>query len=241
MTAERHSSSPNFVHTSTSKLASGHCLPSAGTSANNPNMWTASSWLIEVERVMKNTGVGRFRRWLCAQRASFVSTEALRADNPFTSCASDRLGHSGTLHRKLLPMHLPLAPPELVGAKSETHGPKALYRLHTRKVAWKWVEWLISFWSYVCLGSLRSSKEYQVLGEYDVSGEQMILIVPLFHEVLRYVRLRPDVPSGPGRGTHTMLELLKTCESSIIGSNLNESHWEKLAQTVADSCVVVLD
>jgi len=65
-----------------------------------------------------------------------------------------------------------------------------------------------------------------------MTGEQMHHIVSLFHEALRFVRLRPDIPKGPGRGTYTMIELLKCCESSLF-VGVDNSKWEKLVQTAA--------
>ena len=133
---------------------------------------------------------------------------------------------------KLLPMHLPPPPPELVGARCESRDNRSAFRRGTRLAAWRWVEWIISSWSYYWLGSPKRVSDFSRLGSYHVTGEQMFHVVSLFHEALRFVRLRPDVPKGPGRGTYTMIELLKCCESSLFVGE-SESSWEKLIQTAA--------
>ena len=44
--------------------AGARIQPGANIKASAPDKWTASGWLLEVSRVMRHTGVGRFKRWL---------------------------------------------------------------------------------------------------------------------------------------------------------------------------------
>ena len=74
--------------------------------------------------------------------------------------------------------------------------------------------------SFYCLHSPKKVSEYSVLGLYSFSGEQNLHVYMLYLEALRFVRLRPEVPKGPGRGTFTMLNLLKQCEASSFDGNI---------------------
>jgi len=140
-------------------------------------------------RACRFTPVGRFFAWLCRERAHSIRRLQDRSNRePLApgSSSPDQL---------ILPCHLPERPHSLFvqRLKGRRRNRQALHR-HS----WIVCEYLLSHLDYIFIGAPKCEVDYaKPMGEWRISGEQMIQWEWLRQDVARSCRL---VPFGTSRG-----------------------------------------
>lgn len=138
------------------------------------------------------------------------------------------------LTRDFVPMHLPLMPASLTRAAGLALNGRRLSRWRSRRQAWRWTEWLVTYFDYYALDSPKELCDYR-LGEYGHSGEQLFMFERLFSDILNIVRLRSEAISfvaRPGRGPAKLVDILWAFE--LDGERHNHKSWEKIASTTTE-------
>ena len=137
------------------------------------------------------------------------------------------------LRKEFFPAHLPRMPASLARAAGLLLRGRRRDRWRTRKLAWKWAEWLITFFGYYELNAPKSHLDYR-LGEYGHAGEQLFMFGQLVASMLNFVRLRSgaiSVVTGQGRGPANLVDVIRAFE--LEGEKKTHGHraWEKLVAT----------
>ena len=200
----------------------------------DPAGWSPSTGLRDLDAALKNSAVGRFRRYLLSERAK----ASVQLTSSPGSCTTQSSG-IGALTRDLVPVHLPLMPASLTRAAGLALNGRRLSRWRSRRQAWRWTEWLVTYFSYYALDSPKELCDYR-LGGYGHSGEQLSMIERLFNDILNIVRLLYEAISsatGPGRGPAKLVDITRAFE--LDGGRHNHKSWEKIASTTTAKAVDV--
>ena len=160
---------------------------------------------------LRRSPLDRFMRWLKSNRPIDTHSTA----EPSARAKTERAC------RGLFPSHLPQY--SLLQSNVAPQGGWSQKRLRELKLAGEWTDSLISYFSFIELGSPKClDVGTSALGSWDVTPKQKAAGDKLFLEILREVRRRESNSDPPPRNPISLLKLLdRLCDSDMRASDVD--------------------